>query len=67
MSSLIETGLIVKKETIFDKIRRNLLIFIYQEDYEAMQRLDELIKSKRQIKNTKVIIPKEIGTRLIKY
>jgi len=67
MSSLMGTGLVVKKETIYDKIRKNLLIFIYQEDYFAMQRLDELIKSKRQVGNIKVVIPKEIGKSIIKY
>ena len=67
MSSLMETGLIIKKETIYDKIRRNLLILIYQEDYLAMQRLDELINSKRQVGNIKVVIPKEIGKSVIKY
>jgi len=67
MSSLMGTSLIVKKETIYDKIRKYLLIFIYQEDYFAMQRLDELIKSKKQVRNIKVVIPKEIGTSVIKY
>ena len=67
MSSLMGTGLIVKRETIYDKIRKYLLIYIYQEDYFVMQRLDELINSKRQVKNLKVVIPKEIGKSVIKY
>lgn len=66
-SGLIEKSLVIKKETIYDKIRRNLLMLIYQKDYQAMQRLDELIQSKRRAKMKKIVIPKEIGKDIKKY
>lgn len=59
MSNLIQTSLILKKETLYDKIRKSLFIFIYQKDYEMMQRLDRLITPKRPNPN-QIIIPKEI-------
>ena len=59
MSNLNEKGLVIRKETIYDKIRKNLFAFIYAKDYEMMQRLDELIMPKRP--NKEIIIPKKIG------
>ncbi len=61
----METRLIIRKETLYDKIRRSLLIFIYQRDYNMMQRLDKLLKAKRPIE--KIIIPQEIGKNIKKY
>ena len=55
-----ETSLVIRKETIYDKIRRNLLRWVYQKDFFMMQRLEELMQPKRPNKN-KIIIPKEIG------
>ena len=63
MSNLIETSLIVKKETIYDKIRKSLFALIYQKDYEMIQRLDKILTPKRPNPNSKIIIPKEIGKK----
>lgn len=61
MSNLMETSLVVKKETIYDKIRKSLFVLIDRKDYQMMQRLDNLIKPKRPHLSSKIIIPKEIG------
>ncbi len=66
MSNLMQTNLIIRKETIYDKIRKSLFAFIYRKDYEMIQRLDELIMPKRPIKNSKIVIPKEIGKDITK-
>lgn len=52
-----ETGLILVRETKFDKIRRKLLMFFWGKDYEIIQNFDELFKVNRP-KN--IIIPKPI-------
>ena len=52
-----ETGLILVRETKFDKIRRKLLMFFLGKDYEIIQNFDELFKVNRP-KN--IIIPKPI-------
>lgn len=57
----------IKRETIFDKIRTGLFVLIYQEDYQMIQRLDELIMPKRPKQNSKIVIPQEIGKSIIKY
>ncbi len=61
MSNLRETSLVIKKETIYDKIRQSLFMFVYGKDYQMMQRLDDLIKPNRPQSSSKIIIPKEIG------
>lgn len=61
MSNLMETSLVIKKETIYDRIRKNLFVLIYRKDFKMMQRLDDLIKPKRPNPSNKIIIPKEIG------
>lgn len=61
MSNLVETSLVVKKETIYDKIRKSLFVLLYGKDYQMFQRLDTLIKPKRPEPSSKIIIPKEIG------
>lgn len=61
MGNLLETGLIIKKETVFDKIRKNLFVFIYQKDYQMIQKLEDLIKPKRPKPNSQIIVPKEMG------
>ena len=53
----METGLIVIKQTKFDKIRRGLLMFFYGKDYKIFEKYQQLIKINRP-KN--IIIPKEI-------
>lgn len=66
MSNVIETRLIIRKETVIDKIRKSLFLLIFQKDYQMIQRLDELIMPKRPKKNSKIIIPKEIGKFITK-
>ena len=50
-----ETGLILVKDTKFDKIRRKLMLFIYGKDYKIMERYSQLMKVNRP---TNVVIPK---------
>ena len=61
-----ETSLVMRTETLSDKIRKNLLMFIYQKDFIMIQRFEELIQPKRPNTN-EIIIPKEIGKNRIKY
>ena len=65
MSNYVEKSLVIRKETIYDKIRNSLFSLIFKKDYEMMQKLDELIMPKRPDK--KIIIPKEIGKNIYKY
>ena len=53
----METGLIVIKQTKFDKIRRGLLMFFYGKDYKIIEKYQQLLKVNRP-KN--IIIPKGI-------
>lgn len=60
MKKTQETSLIIRKETIFDKIRKNLyFIFHQEEDLQIIQRLEEFTYQ-RVPKPTNIIIPKEI-------
>ncbi len=59
MSNLIEKSLIIRKETIYDKIRKSLFSLVYGKDYQMIQRLEQLVMPKRP--HGKIIIPKEIG------
>lgn len=61
MANLKETSLVIKKETLYDKIRKNLWVITFQKDYQTMQRLENLIKPKRPKVSQKIIIPQEIG------
>lgn len=63
---IIKTELMLRKETKFDKIRKNLFFVIFKEEYKLEQRLDNLIMSKKPDLN-KIIIPKEIGEKYEKY
>lgn len=60
MSKIQETGLIIKKESKFDKIRDKLLMLFFKKDYILIQELEELLKPKR-VNTKKIIIPEEIG------
>ena len=53
----METGLIVIKQTKFDKIRRGLLMFFFFFDYKIFENYQQLMNVNRP-KN--IIIPKEI-------
>ena len=66
MKKIIETSLIIKKETKFDKIRDALFNLFFYKEYEIMHRLDELLKIKR-VEANKIVIPREIGTRKEMY
>ena len=52
-----KTGLILVKDTKFDKIRRKLLMFFWGKDYKIIEEFHSIIQVKRP-KN--IIIPKEI-------
>ena len=55
----METGLIVIKQTKFDKIRRGLLMFFYGKDYKIIEQYQQLL-SVRVVKPKNIIIPKEM-------
>ena len=59
MSKIIETSLVIRKETIFDTIRRNLLKVFYKNEYDLIRRVDDLITPKRK-KIDNIVIPKEM-------
>ena len=52
-----ETGLIIVKQTKFDKIRKGLLMFFYGYDYKLIEKYEQLLKVNRP---QNIIIPKEI-------
>ena len=54
------TGLIVKKETKFDKIRKLLNRIFFKEEYYLEAELQSLLQ-KRSISTSKIVIPREIG------
>ena len=49
MSKVLETGLIIRKESKFDKIRKKLLMLFFKEEYLIMEQLDSLVKPKKLI------------------
>lgn len=59
------TGLIVKKETKFDKIRKLLNRIFFKEEYYLEAELQSLLQ-KRSINTSKILIPREIGKNKIK-
>ena len=59
------TGLIVKKETKFDKIRKLLNRIFFKEEYYLEAELQKK-KKKRSINTSKIVIPREIGKNKIK-
>ena len=52
-----KTGLILVRDTKFDKIRRKLLMLFWGKDYEILQNFENMFKVNRP---TNVIIPKVI-------
>lgn len=59
MQKVNETSLVLRKETKFDKIRNVLLsLFLSNEDFKFIQRIDNLITPKRP-ENKQIIIPNE--------
>lgn len=66
MSRIIETSLIVKKETKFDKIRKGLFMLLFGKEYQMFQEIDNLLTPKR-IDRKRIIIPNEIGKKIEKF
>ena len=52
-----ETGLVLVRDTKFDKIRRRILMLFWGKDYEILQNYENMFKVNRP---TNVIIPKVI-------
>ncbi len=61
----MQTGLVVKKETKFDKIRKLLNRIFFKEEYYLEAELQSLLQ-KRSINTSKIVIPREIGKNKIK-
>ena len=59
MSKKVETGLIVVKDDVFTKIRRNLFSIFFKKEAKLLDMLTELERP-RNVINGKIIIPKEI-------
>lgn len=59
MSKIIETSLVIRKETVFDTLRRNLLKMFYKNEYDLISRVDNLMIPKRK-KIDNIVIPKEM-------
>lgn len=60
MQKRIETGLIIRKETKFDYIRKKLLLLFFGKESKTLGMLEELIFRKENIDKNKIVIPKEI-------
>ncbi len=59
MSKEIETSLIIRKETNFDKIRKIIYQIFFKEEYLLNMKINHIIKTnKPNPKN--IVIPKEI-------
>ena len=61
----METGLIVRKETKFDKIRKILTRIFFKEEYFLEAELEGLLQRK-SVNTSKIVIPKEIGKNIWK-
>lgn len=59
MSKIIETSLIIKKETKFDKIRKIIYQIFFQEEYLLDMELKNIIQINRP-KPKNIVIPREI-------
>ena len=59
MAKIVENSLIIRKESKFDKIRKNLFMIFFKEQYYLSKRIDKLVMPKRPNKND-IVIPKEI-------
>ena len=64
MSDFSGKFLVIRKETIFDKIRKNLNRLFFLEEEIMMEKLDVLEKKRTpKPKLSEIVIPKEIGKR----
>ena len=59
MGKKIETGLIIIKENVFSKIRKNIFSIFFNKEAKLLEKMAEIEKPKNRI-NGKVIIPKEM-------
>lgn len=59
MKKKIETGLIVIKDDIFTKIKKNIFSIFFSKENELLEKLYDIQKP-RNINIDKIIIPKEI-------
>lgn len=59
MSKKIENGLIIVKEDIFSKIRKNIFSMFFSKEAKLLDMLANIERPKNRI-NGKIIIPKEI-------
>ncbi len=62
MSKILETSLVVRKETKFDKIRKIIYQVFFPEEYLLDMELENLMKVHRP-NPKKIIIPKEVIPR----
>lgn len=62
MSKKIETGLIIVKEDIFTKIRRNIFAIFFSKEAKLLDMMAEIERPRNQVYG-KIIIPKEIKRR----
>lgn len=60
MKRNIETGLIIVKEDVFSKIRRNLFVLFFNKEAKLLKMMSEIEKPRNFTNNSKIIIPKEI-------
>ena len=64
MSDFSGKFLVIRKETIFDKIRKNLNRLFFLEEEIMMEKLDVLEKKRTpKPKLSEIVIPKEIGKK----
>lgn len=59
MSKKIETGLIVVKDDIFSKIKRNIFVLLFNKEAQLLDMLADIERPRNKI-NGNIIIPKEI-------
>ena len=68
MANYEEKSLIIRKETVYEKIRKSLVLLIFKKDFQMINELEALLKPKTtKITSETVIIPKEIGKDVKKY
>lgn len=60
MGKVMQTSLVIKKESKFDKVRKSLFMFFFKEQYFLMQELELLTKPRRPQRQN-IIIPKEMS------
>ena len=64
MGEKVETGLIIVKEDVFSRIRKNLFAIFFKKENELLNKIYEIEKSRNVVRG-KVIIPKDISINKI--